>query len=178
MLKFLNKLMSFVCYTIFWILGFIICVTILSFFLPSARAEAFEPNWREVVVHHTATPKYTKSGDPYPEFTKEVCDRLAVDRGWDECGYNFLIQRNGTIHNARELNKPGAHCPTMNKVGIGIAFVMDGRFEKPTQKALNAFKNIKSQLEKAFNTELPISGHRNHRATICPTDALWNAVNQ
>jgi len=144
--------------------------------LTCLSARAGEPKWEEIILHHTATPKTTKSGRDYPRYTKDVCDEQHRQRGWDECGYAFLVNRDGFIAKGRSLAKAGAHCLGKNRTAIGVAFVMDGRREFPTKMALDAFKGLKSRLESILRRKLPVSGHRDHRATVCPTDNLWNAL--
>ena len=48
-------------------------------------------------------------------------------RGWSGIGYNFVIYKNGTIHEGRGLEYVGAHCTDYNSVSVGVAVV--GEYE-------------------------------------------------
>ena len=150
---------------------------ILIFISSNAHAQEYT----HFMIHHTDTPRETKSGEPYPEFNKSLCDKLARDRGWDECGYNFMVNRDGIVYYGRELGKPGAHCPNdnMNRLSVGVALVLKGEEEKPTFDQMEAVFALKRQLDKAFGRELTLTKHGDHKPTLCPgkfvKEALDNA---
>lgn len=129
------------------------------------------------MIHHTDTPAETESGKPYPEFDKQMCDKMARDRGWDECGYNWLIGRDGVVYEGRELGKQGAHCPSMNRTAIGVAFVLRGTEESPTPQAIEAMRALKAQMESLYG-KLELTFHREHRATVCPGDRVVEVLNR
>jgi len=58
---------------------------------------AFYPT-QKLVVHHTAT----KNDDPDPAATVRAIYRYhAIDKGWGDIGYNFLVDGNGNIYKGR-----------------------------------------------------------------------------
>lgn len=44
-------------------------------------------------------------------------------RGFSDCGYHFIIRRNGCIEIGRPIEKVGAHCKHHNLTSIGICLV-------------------------------------------------------
>lgn len=45
------------------------------------------------------------------------------DRGWSDVGYHFVIRRDGTVDDGRNVAIPGAHAKGMNAHSIGICMV-------------------------------------------------------
>jgi hypothetical protein len=130
------------------------------------------------MVHHTDTPAKTERGKPYPQFDKSRCDEMARARGWDECGYNFLVERDGLIFKARPLWKKGAHCPNdgMNRHAISAAFVLRGTEEKPSRKALDAMLGIYEWMNSSLGYKLILTFHGDHAKTICPSNNVREAM--
>ena len=79
----------------------------------------------EFVTHWTATFSNQNT-------TAEDVHKWHRDRGFDGCGYHYLILRDGKLQRGRPLNIKGAHAKKNghNKFSIGIAFV--GGFNCPT----------------------------------------------
>jgi len=52
----------------------------------------------------------------------EVIREWHLDRGWDDCGYHYIITKSGpgTLRIARPISIAGAHCYGENKHSIGI----------------------------------------------------------
>ena len=63
-------------------------------------------------------------------------DRWHKERGWDGCGYHFVItngvtkahddykpEADGLIQNGRDVEKPGAHVRGHNKYSVGICLI-------------------------------------------------------
>lgn len=137
----------------------IILFFIALFNSPNALANSFSG----VVVHHTAT----KNGK---EFSLEKCNAIhtAKPRGWDSCGYSYLIQPNGAITESRGLRRRGAHCGyECNKKNIGIAFVGTFTNVSPSVSQLESFEKLVKRLEQELG-ELQLSPHKDHKSTLCP----------
>lgn len=127
---------------------------------------AFQPEG--IIVHHTATPNGR-------EYSYAQCREYHVgERGWDDCGYNFLIQPNGSIDVARGWDRVGAHTKGKNRTHLGVAFV--GKFDsgkdalEGTSAQVEGFREwYKETVQKRFG-HLPISMHSEHGKTLCPGD--------
>eukprot|EP00058_Branchiostoma_floridae_P016697 XP_002602185.1 hypothetical protein BRAFLDRAFT_216728 [Branchiostoma floridae] len=65
-----------------------------------------------------------------------------MDYGWDDIGYNFLIDGYGNVYVGRGWDNKGAHTPCCNSIAIVINFL--GYFEDdlPTSAALETGKNL------------------------------------
>jgi N-acetylmuramoyl-L-alanine amidase len=66
-----------------------------------------------IVVHCSATP-------PSLYVDAAVIDRWHRAKGWNGCGYNRVIKRDGTIEQGRPDDAIGAHVENFNSVSIGI----------------------------------------------------------
>lgn len=69
-----------------------------------------------VILHCTATPPSMDIG------VKQV-DEWHKAKGWDGCGYHFVIRLNGEIEYGRPIDKFGAHVKGHNSDSIGVAYV-------------------------------------------------------
>ena len=72
----------------------------------------------EFVAHWTAT--YTNQ-----DIGAEEVHRWHLDKGWDGCGYHYVIRRDGTLQRGRPVGRKGAHSGAYghNNYSIGITFV-------------------------------------------------------
>jgi len=99
--------------------------------------------------------------------TIEDIHRWHLDKGWDGCGYNEYIRKDGTVYIGRGDNI-GAHCLGHNQDGYGIA--LEGDYMKeyipiPQYNALiERLKYHKSRLKNLKS----ICGHRDLMSTDCP----------
>lgn len=104
-------------------------------------ANAFEG----IVIHHTAS----------DSMTLDQCNEWHNANGWNGCGYNFIISREGEIVKARPLDRLGAHARGRNDY-IGIALVGHEEF---------TIQQIDSLRKLANSFSLPIEPHHEQ----CPT---------
>lgn len=70
----------------------------------------------DLVVHCAATP----AGKP---FRAVDIDRWHRERGWDGCGYHYVIPLDGSIEPGREVEIQGAHVYGHNGDSIGICYI-------------------------------------------------------
>ena len=137
---------------------------------PSSRSEVRD--WKWIVIHHSAT----GSGGAL------AFDRMHRARGWDELGYQFVID-NGTaraggcveVGSRWVKQKYGAHTKSpdgkYNLQGIGICLV--GNFEKetPGPEQWDSLVRLVAFLQGEYGIPARnIIGHRdaNGGATLCP----------
>lgn len=157
---------------------FLFLAVVVGWIIAAIASAGEGMKYTHFMIHHTDTPEKTLSGKPYPIFDRELCDEMARERGWDECGYNFLVERDGTVYPARPLGKKGAHCPYdgMNRHAVAAAFVLRGEDEKPSREALDAMLCIWRQLNRGLGYELSLTFHGDHARTICPSNNVREAV--
>jgi N-acetylmuramoyl-L-alanine amidase len=72
----------------------------------------------EIIVHCTATPEGR-------DYTVAAIRADHIKQGWSDIGYHYVIYRDGSIHEGRDVDKQGAHCAinNHNRNSIGIAYV-------------------------------------------------------
>lgn len=69
-----------------------------------------------VIIHCSATPPNMHIG------AKEIKE-WHLQRGFNDIGYHFVIQRSGKVEEGRPIKKPGAHAKGHNADSIGICLV-------------------------------------------------------
>ena len=110
--------------------------------------------WEGVIIHHTASERMSLAD----------CNAWHKKRGFDECGYSFIIQPNGNTQTARGYEKVGAHSKGQNRTHLGVAFVGTN---EATSEQLRGFRLLYERIREKYG-RLPITGHNEHRATECP----------
>lgn len=117
-----------------------------------------------IIIHCSAT----KAGK---DFRAKDIDRMHKQRGFNQIGYHYIIDLDGTIETGRPLNKYGAHCNTKgfsnssyNKHSVGICYIggLD-KNGKPADTRTDAQKEALHQLVAELCTKyqiLEILGHR------------------
>jgi len=157
---------------------------------------------KKFVIHHTAG----ESANVDPKATIRAIQYYhAVQRGWGDIGYNYLIDSQGNIYEGRAGGDGvvGGHAYLRNRNTIGIAILgcydtglndknkptcnTPNQLTKATQIALNKLIAKKSQ---EFNIDpngtsefhgqiLPnILGHRDVGNTTCPGNLIYNQLPQ
>jgi hypothetical protein len=141
--------------------------------LPGAHRD-----WYWIVIHHSATP-----AGSLRDF-----DREHREKGWDECGYDFVIG-NGTNSGNGQVEvgsrwpkqKYGAHAKTpdnrYNEHGIGICLVGNFQYDRPTAAQLQSLTKLVAYLSKTYNIPANrILRHKDTKPTECPGTNLNIAV--
>lgn len=123
----------------------------------------------ELIVHCTATPEGK-------DFTVEDIERWHKERGFSSIGYHYVIYRDGTIVNGRDVDIVGAHCSKggHNQNSIGICYVGGGTKEanKPkdtrTEEQKSSLLSLLMDLKKIY-PEAKIYGHHDFdKGKECP----------
>lgn len=154
-----------------------------------------------VFIHHTDTPNDYACAD-VPRTLRNLYTGQTRDQRWGDLGYNFLVDKCGTIYEGRAggADRPviGSHTIGFNQGTAGIAAI--GTFGRgtpvpaamehaiaalaawklslrgidPTSKVRLTSTNDKSRYTKGTSAEFDaISGHRDGYATDCPGEALF-----
>ncbi len=139
--------------------------------------------FKAVIVHHTAgSNDYTK--DEAAAVVRGILAYHTVSRGWCDIGYNFLIDRYGTIYEGRAggIRQPvrGAHGGDYNVDTTGISLMGNFDLAQPTRAAKHALVQLIAwRLGAAYHGAYGrvflydgkfnrISGHRDVMQTSCP----------
>jgi len=151
------------------------------------------------IVHHTAgTNDYTRA--QAPAIVRGIELYHVKSNGWNDIGYNFLVDRFGTVYEGRyggiDQNVVGAHAKGFNTGSVGVAVI--GSFESNSIPAaardslaallswrldlahvdpLTTLTAVSSGSDR-FPAGIPVflravSGHRDTGLTACPGDALY-----
>lgn len=117
------------------------------------------------------------SGSYNPNNPHPNCDEPA--EWWEDIGYNFLIDQNGTIYEGRAggLGVTGAHSPP-NSGTIGIVILGTYTHYYPTGQAIEALKYLIAGLSNIYNLQpkwghnsdptVTVTGHYTRQNTACP----------
>ena len=165
------------------------------------RAAAQYGEVKMAFVHHTVTLN-DYSPEESPAIVLGICRYHRNSNGWNDIGYNFLVDKYGTIFEGRAggVNRPvvGAQAQGFNAQSTGIANLGDFSTTQETPVALEAMANLirwKLPVEGAPTagtvrvtsaggstnrwpagtsvTLNRISGHRDGNKTECPGAALY-----
>jgi N-acetylmuramoyl-L-alanine amidase-like protein len=163
----------------------------------------YAPGIKVVFTHHTAgTNAYTCSESP--AIIRSMLLYHVKTNGWNDIGYNFLVDKCGTIFEGRAggVDRPviGAHTYGFNTNSTGVAVLGDFRTVVPTQATLSAVAKIAAWKlglhggdptgKAVLTTPLDngkfkagssvsfntISGHLDGYATECPGTQLYNRL--
>ena len=70
---------------------------------------------RLIIIHCSAVRPWQVSG-------LQDIDRWHRQKGWNGCGYHYVVRRDGTIETGRPLEMVGAHCVHHNQHSIGVCY--------------------------------------------------------
>lgn len=124
----------------------------------------------KIIIHCSATPE----GKDVK--TETIRDWHINGNHWNDIGYHYVIELDGSIHEGRKENVIGAHCYGQNANSIGICYVggvaKDGKTPKDTRtpeqkKAL--IKLVKSIMQKYKLKPNCVYGHYNFAKKACPS---------
>ncbi|WP_375546782.1 peptidoglycan recognition protein family protein [Streptomyces gossypii] len=160
---------------------------------------------RAVFLHHTNHPNGYDCAD-VPGMMRTLQATHIRNMGWDDMGYNFVVDRCGTIYEGRGggADRPvkGAHTKGFNARSVGIAALGNFGAGQPVPRAMlrsiaavAAWKlrpgtdphgkvrlvstNGGSRYPKGEDVRLEVvSGHRDGFETSCPGDALYARLPQ
>ncbi|MGI8862264.1 MAG: N-acetylmuramoyl-L-alanine amidase [Gaiellaceae bacterium] len=163
----------------------------------------FADQIRFSVVHHTAGQNDYSRAEA-AAIVKGIQLYHVQGNGWNDIGYNFLVDRFGTIYEGRfggpERNVIGAHAQGCNTGSVGVALLGSYGSTAPTRAAEDAIAQLLSwRLDLAhvdptaaltfvsggsnrFPSGVPVllrgvSGHRDTGFTECPGNQLYGRLN-
>jgi hypothetical protein len=155
-------------------------------------------------IHHTVNANdYTR--EEAPSIVLAICRYHRNSNGWNDIGYNFLVDRFGTIYEGRaggvDQAVVGAQAQGYNAQSTGIANIGDFSSAQQTPAALNAIARLirwklplhgvptsgsttlvsagGSSNKYPAGTEVHVrrvAGHRDVDATSCPGDGLYGQL--
>jgi hypothetical protein len=139
--------------------------------------------FKAVVVHHTAGSNHYSRREA-ASVVRGVLAYHTISRGWCDIGYNFLIDRYGTIYEGRAggIRQPvrGAHAGDYNVDTTGISMMGNFDLARPTKAMEHSLVELVAwRLGTAYHGAYGrpflydgrfnrISGHRDVMSTSCP----------
>lgn len=158
---------------------------------------------REVFVHHTASATEYACADA-PRVIRAIYQYHVQSSGWRDIGYNFLVDRCGTVYEGRaggvELPVFGAHTLGFNPDSSGVAAIGTFVTDTPPQELVDGITRIAAwklgltDQDAAGHTRLvsssdasrypkgtevvfdTVSGHRDAFNTECPGTVLYGRL--
>ncbi len=132
-----------------------------------------------MTIHHTETP----TNDTISvEARLRGIQRYHMDvRGWCDIGYHYLVSRDGRVWEGRPENLRGAHAGGANTGNIGISLIGSHETTPITDRQLGNVAALLAELGSTHNIALNrtnIKGHRQHKSTSCPGNALYGQLGE
>ncbi len=153
--------------------------------------QEYSPSVRLLVVHHTAI---AIKGDARPglERMRALYQYHAMNRGWGDIGYHYIVDDAGQIYEGRAGGDSvvGGHVYCNNAGTVGVALMGNFDKEQPTQAQARSLQWLLQLLAQKYSINpsrdvvfhgktLPaIVGHRQLVSTDCPGLAMWSALDQ
>ena len=122
---------------------------------------------KEIIIHCSATRESQ-------QVSVDTIRDWHLAKGWNDIGYHFYIDLDGTIHKGRDIDKMGAHCKGRNRNSIGICYCggveADGKTPKDTrtQEQKESLLHVLKTL-KAMYPESMIYSHNEFANKACPS---------
>ncbi len=142
-------------------------------------------------VHHTVNSN-SYSASQVPALIRSIYAYHVDSRGWDDIGYNFIVDRFGRIWEGRaggvDRAVIGAHTAGFNSVGFAMAALGTYSTTKAPAVVITAYvqlfawkfaiHGVDPRKVSYYNTtgNNAISGHRDMGKTDCPGDALYSQL--
>ncbi|WP_329129080.1 N-acetylmuramoyl-L-alanine amidase [Streptomyces sp. NBC_01476] len=161
----------------------------------------YDRSVKAIFIHHTDNPNDYDCKTDVPAMLLAIEETHIHDMGWDDLGYNFIVDRCGNIYEGRaggvDRDVRGAHTEGFNVDTVGVAALGNfGKGQKVPRPMLEAIASIaawkldpgidprgrvrlvssndESRFPKGKAVMLhAISGHRDAYETTCPGDALY-----
>lgn len=115
---------------------------------------------------HSACIKYWKNTRKF---------HMGPERNWSDIGYSFGICPHGYVLEGRGFGYQQAAQPGGNSTYTSVTF-MSGEHEDPTDKQLQAWRDLRAYLRSQKGVASRIKGHRDFISTSCPGGKLYKLV--
>ncbi|WP_250035172.1 N-acetylmuramoyl-L-alanine amidase [Paractinoplanes maris] len=169
---------------------------------PTIAKEGVKMVW----VHHTGTEDNPVTCAEVPKFVKAIMANDIREKGLDDIGYNYLVDKCGTLYEGRKGGVTaavvGAHVAGFNTGSTGVALIGDYTTERPANAALTTIAKLAASRLGAYGfdptstadmtagvtglkwplgstvTFPRIAGHSDGTETECPGAAFYPLMGQ
>ncbi len=157
------------------------------------RGTAVYTDVTHLIIHHSAT---SNTSSNWASVVSAIFDFHVNVNGWDDIGYNWLIDPNGVLYEGRGGgdNVRGAHMCGKNNNSMAVCILGDFTAVPPTREALQTLTRLlswksclemidplgTSPIDSYYGVMNTISGHRDGCApayTECPGNRLYELLN-
>lgn len=120
----------------------------------------------EIIVHCSATPEGK-------DYTTADITRWHKQRGFATIGYHYVVYRDGSVHEGRDINTAGAHCTGHNTHSIGVCYIgglaTDGKTPRDTRtpEQRTALASLIARLRTLY-PKAHVYPHYRFAAKACP----------
>lgn len=111
-----------------------------------------------IMIHHTAHPTWN---------VHDVHNYHLRSNGWIGIGYNFFIEKDGTIYEGRGFNV-GAGATGYNKNSLHVCFAGNFETQEPTEEQLESGEWLVKYLLNMCSNDTKVVGHKDIGNTACP----------
>lgn len=120
-----------------------------------------------MILHCSATPDLPYGVDNFDRFGLKDIDLWHRQKGWNGCGYHFVVRRSGIIETGRDPKIIGAHTLGYNTNSLGICYVGT---KNPTKVQLQELLNLYVFIYKTYRIDWQsYYGHyEKNRFKSCP----------
>lgn len=144
-----------------------------------------------LIVHHSAGSNQSSNFATVVEY---IWDLHVNTNGWDDIGYNWLIDPNGVLYQGRPDGYQGAHFSCINENTVGICVIGNYTSVQPTQSALSTLVSLLAYEATEHEIDITeesyhvtgdfvlenVAGHRDSAgsdnacsSTVCPGDSFY-----
>ena len=115
---------------------------------------------RDIIIHCSATPEFR-------DYTVTDIRQMHLLRGFSDIGYHYVVYRDGSVHEGRNVEVIGAHTSGYNAHSIGVCYIggveTDGKTPKDTrtQEQKTALLSLLRDLRRLY-PKARIQGHRDY----------------
>ena len=123
----------------------------------------------EIILHCSATPEGK-------DYSVDTIKKWHLQRGFSDIGYHYVIYRDGSIHNGRDVNISGAHCTNHNSKSIGVCYIggldstgknaKDTRTEEQKKSLVSLVKQLMSIYKLSISN---VHCHNEYANKACPS---------
>mgnify|MGYP003669358024 CR=1 FL=1 len=144
-----------------------------------------------LIVHHSAG---NNQSNNFATVVEYIWDLHVNTNGWDDIGYNWLIDPNGILYEGRPDNFQGAHFSCINENTVGVCVIGDYSLVQPSEEALSTLVELLAfeAIDHAIDVNAQsyhvtgnfildnVAGHRDSSgsdhacsSTVCPGDSFY-----